>query len=376
MTKRTTKNTIFGTIVFLLFFFFLNWLANFAYVHGYTLPRNNQRILQDTSYVFKHSIPLKTPLTGKYGVLESKSLGPGEEIKLLETGSIYDHQKNILSLKKQAQINSSATIKDKIIYSARYTINQFSRREDGQTKRDKHILIMGCSFAFGIGVNDNETISRFLDGVTQNYTSYNLGLPGGNATDTYANFKVSEFTDGIKQKNGLAVYIYISSHLQRAFSTSEISNTFDGMNTFLEIPQNGEIKILGSYKSVHPVGLWIKKIFTDLPLVKFLGISFPFINQQRLVDFVRIVAGIKETYRVKFWEKNRFVFIFYPGSITDNDVVLKKLLDEAGIETLDLSDLDISSHINDKDAYDYDSHPTPGANQFIAKVIANELELY
>jgi hypothetical protein len=59
------------------------------------------------------------------------------------------------------RIHSVAKVGDRLIYEVDYTTDKFSRRVTpwhGSSQADKFALFFGCSFTFGQGVKDDETL--------------------------------------------------------------------------------------------------------------------------------------------------------------------------------------------------------------------------
>lgn len=66
-------------------------------------------------------------------------------------------------------------------FDALYTQNQFGRRvvpQDNPEQRDKHLLFFGCSYTFGTGCNDNETLPAQTATLMPEYHVYNMAEGG------------------------------------------------------------------------------------------------------------------------------------------------------------------------------------------------------
>jgi len=70
-----------------------------------------------------------------------------------------------------------------------YTTNSLGMRS-GEVDKDKgHILLVGDSVTFGLGVNNNETISHYLARENREFQILNLGVPGYGIGQYFLNLK-------------------------------------------------------------------------------------------------------------------------------------------------------------------------------------------
>ena len=70
------------------------------------------------------------------------------------------------------------------------TINAFGSRNafEVSSDEDNYVVLLGDSFFFGYGLDDNETVSYFLNRFDQERRYINLGLPGANIIDSVENY--------------------------------------------------------------------------------------------------------------------------------------------------------------------------------------------
>ncbi len=70
-----------------------------------------------------------------------------------------------------------------------YNTNSLGLRAEEIDPSKEHILILGDSVAFGAGVNDNETVSYFMQRETSKYQIINLAVPGYSIDQYYLNLE-------------------------------------------------------------------------------------------------------------------------------------------------------------------------------------------
>lgn len=109
--------------------------------------------------------------------------------------------------------------KKRLIYNVTYTINDDYLRvtPSSNEKSDKCVLFFGCSYTFGSGLNDDETLPYYLgEKSEQKYRIYNFGFPGYGPHQMLATLEqrnIKEMLHGCKET--IIMYSGISDHLPR-----------------------------------------------------------------------------------------------------------------------------------------------------------------
>jgi hypothetical protein len=70
-----------------------------------------------------------------------------------------------------------------------YTTNSLGMRSNAIDFSKGHILLVGDSVTFGLGVNNNETISHYLEKINNEHQVLNLGVPGYRIGQYFLNLK-------------------------------------------------------------------------------------------------------------------------------------------------------------------------------------------
>lgn len=84
-----------------------------------------------------------------------------------------------------------------------------------KSQKDKHIIISGCSFSYGQGLEDQKTFSYKLAKKLPQFEIYNMGLLGGRIADQVYTWRVYDMKKYISQDNGIFIYTLIHDHLHR-----------------------------------------------------------------------------------------------------------------------------------------------------------------
>lgn len=107
----------------------------------------------------------------------------------------------------------------KKVFDVYYTINKDAIRETATSNSQSHqcLLFFGCSFMFGSGINDNETLPYLVGAKTNHkYKIYNLAYPGYGP-----HHMLSSIEHGIADKtikgctNSIVIYDGMPDHLNR-----------------------------------------------------------------------------------------------------------------------------------------------------------------
>jgi hypothetical protein len=106
---------------------------------------------------------------------------------------------------------------DRLVYDAIYSFDEFGRRYSPVSdQRDSFILLSGCSFTYGNGLNDDQTLSHYMNQSQNKYQVYNYGMGATGTNSTLALVQTTDFKKQIKQANGVMVYVFIESHIDRS----------------------------------------------------------------------------------------------------------------------------------------------------------------
>lgn len=142
--------------------------------------------------------------------------------------SIYDRDSLIGGvLKKQAMRAAHRQVlgpREELLFDVVYSVNADGRRitpERGK-KADSVVLLFGCSFTFGFGVNDKDTYAwKLAELLGDNYQVVNLGVSGYGAHQMLALLESGRLDHLLQQyKHRYAFFLTIADHLNRCTGRS------------------------------------------------------------------------------------------------------------------------------------------------------------
>jgi hypothetical protein len=121
--------------------------------------------------------------------------------------------------KKDVQVRATKRYGDKQVYDVRYTIGTNGLRTGSQAGQGStpSVLFFGCSFTFGEGVNDNETLPyQFEEKARGRFKAFNFGFHG------YGPHHILAILENAMERNIVAahppryaVYQAITGHIDR-----------------------------------------------------------------------------------------------------------------------------------------------------------------
>lgn len=111
-------------------------------------------------------------------------------------------------------------VDDKIVFDAHYKHDEFGNRiiPNNNKQSKKCIAVYGGSFAYGSGLDNNETLTSFLAKALTEYKILNFGIPGGGAHTMLARLEFRIDANLLTKCNEIIViYEAIPHHIHRVY---------------------------------------------------------------------------------------------------------------------------------------------------------------
>ena len=257
----------------------------------------------------------------------------------------------------------------KEIYRATYTMDALGRRitphADGPPPENA-VLFIGCSFTFGLGVNDDQTMPWQFALGRPDLAVYNYGVAGYGPQHMLELFKTSVDKE-VPQKKAAVVYTLIQEHLNRAVGTPGLVRWFAGPFPWYEIDES----------TGHPVRKGIFKDRAAQPSnsgLKIVDAVNDYRGESLTSKDAKLMAALIDEARMEFekkFESEGFYVLVYPGKQTalTNEVVA--ILKEHGAKILDYRELLAKSGTNWFIAGD--GHPSPALHAKVAQKLMEDV---
>lgn len=125
-----------------------------------------------------------------------------------------------------------------LIYEVHYAIDAQGRRRAParDLPRDAPLLLtLGCSVAFGLGVNDHETLGAQAAARVADAQTLNFAAPAYGPQHAWLQLRDPDFTNDLRGRRGLAVYVFGDHHLHRLAGSGGLPPGWRGRLPWLEM---------------------------------------------------------------------------------------------------------------------------------------------
>lgn len=250
-----------------------------------------------------------------------------------------------------------------------YTTEENTRRVSGLNYKKPPVVIFGCSFAYGLGLEDKQTFSYKLSQYIK-APVYNFAIISGGIQHMLHQVELPGFFDNIKGEPSYVIYVYFE-HMSRLY---EYIWDIDSKSLFLRYEEKD-----GKLVRVKDLPGWINNYY----LLKYMYMLKTKANRTEHYTLktekfaLKHFLQAKETME-KHWKNTKYVFLFYRENpaIDDKERILMSDLEKNGFIVLTTEDL---THENfcllkyqlSKD----DVHPNEKAWDVLVPPLAKELNL-
>ena len=262
----------------------------------------------------------------------------------LEENYINDNYFNFKVLKPNIKVSAIKKIDNDLIYDSIYTSDNNSFRQTKGNIAGNAYIFMGCSYMFGVGVNDNETIPYYFSWLSDfKYNVVNAAFPSTATDISYALLKSDKLIECIDTKIEYIIYEFFSDHIYRNLIGSNFAYKVENGN-LVEVERGKQIEI-----------------FTN----KLLQLKY---KEKGLNLTIKLLEEMNKLAIEKY--NSKFLVVLYEFYDHDNITKdLKTALDKLNIENI-YTDIRINNNI-DYYVIKRDDHLTKNANKEIAQRIYN-----
>lgn len=264
--------------------------------------------------------------------------------------------------------------KNRTIYDVIYTTDQFRRREVENRINIKkpHIILAGCSYIFGEGLNDNETLHFYLNEKLDNYNIYNYASHGSSPNQFLAKLEQASIKNEIKTTGtGYLIYFFVDFHLRRILGSLNVPWTYDMPYYFLD--NNQILRRDGNFKTGRKIETHLYLAFNKFKkyssIFKKINLEIPKSDTSYSIDLAhKIFLKIKDEY-LKQLSGEVLIWIHPLSLLNDRISLLINKLQKSGIKV-------IQTPINHSDTYmiSGDPHPSSYFNKLFAEKIIQQLD--
>ncbi|MEJ2615282.1 MAG: hypothetical protein P8Z35_09995, partial [Ignavibacteriaceae bacterium] len=286
--------------------------------------------------------------------------------------------------KKGIQISETKYYKDKLIFRAKYLFDENGLRISPPfvvSEVKGCVLFFGCSFTYGQGVNDSETMP-YQVGIKSHgkYHIYNFGVKGYGPHQMLSELEHNVVKNIVNSHGSTyAIYQAIPEHINRAAGLA----FWDYHGPKYILGKNNELRYAGNFdgNTILPKKI-LKYLNESLIYRNFLGNGRLFNDGKKDVDlYERIVITAKEIFE-KQYPGGEFHIIFWDNIFNADEISqhlrwmkVLKFFREKGINIHLVSKI-LPDYQNNKSKFrlsPYDSHPSALAHKLIAEYVVRSI---
>lgn len=262
------------------------------------------------------------------------------------------------------------------LYSVVYSTDAYGHRitpVEHRERRHKFLALFGCSIAFGLCVNDDQTIAACLGRRLPDYMPYNFAYQGYGAQQMLLTLQ-GPIESEIQEKEGVGIYVFIMAHVSRAVGGMNFLNNW-GRDCPCYYLDGEELRRNGSFATAHPWRLMVLRLLGKSQTLKYCNFTWPLWTRRADVKLTARIIKEAEMVFHQRWPASPFYVVLYPDKITARlSHHIKPFLDEYGlryIECPDIFDGRIPVELRTVDG----GHPSAVANDIFAERLVEELRL-
>lgn len=286
--------------------------------------------------------------------------------------SSFDNISNDLKRTPFAILLDTYINNDKTIWKVKYSIDKYGRRttpiQDKNTRK-KFAIFFGCSWIFGLGLNDDQTLPYYFSQLAGEYTSYNYGISGGGPSQMMSLIESNNIPNEVAQKEGIAIFSFsggpagsVSRTVGSSLYINHLQNT-----AYYDFNSQGRIVKKGTFKKEKPLQTWIFKKWNQLKLTK--NFSLPIINNSHLRLTCQIIKKSKQLFQKQFPKSN--FYVLFHGIGYNPQYSIQSCLKKLDIHTINHQHLASLPGLT----IPGDGHPSPLGNLTVAKQLLKDLHL-
>ncbi len=311
-----------------------------------------------------------------YLLISSRPPGPSVEFtgEYSKVGAFYipDQQLGAVAL-QNLNLDCQRRVNGKDIWDVTYHTDQFGRRVSTilpAADPKKFAIFFGCSFLFGEGANDDQTIPSFFAAKNPKYRPYNYGIPGYGTQQMLAKLEAGTLRREIPEEDGVGLYLYLEDvHEARAVGTMEVVNAWASTFPCYEVKSGGGVVNRGSFADARPLLMSTYHLLGKSNFVQYMGISFPTLADRHYALTAEIVAESQRQFRTQMGV-DRFCVVVFPKRNAHRKLLPH--LDRLKVPYIDYSDL----FDPEPEGFKFvgDGHPTPKTNELLIENLGNDLD--
>lgn len=243
------------------------------------------------------------------------------------------------ALLKDSVFSHAYVVNDSLIYKQYYHTDRFGRRitphAHAASSDSEFVMVTGCSFVFGYGLQENQTLPFYLDSITGMH-AYNYGVSGHGTQQTLALLNSRKLKDEIPEKNGVLIHLFIDHHMARLIGSRRLIKLWAMHFPYYRLEDGKPVRHDTFWTGRHLLTRFYRAI-SQSAIIDLFDIDLPLRIRDHHFQLLAAVLQQSEAEFKKQYPKGRFLVVLAPGSQYADKA--HAALNQRGVPVLDLSGL-------------------------------------
>lgn len=301
-----------------------------------------------------------------------------------QSGSYFQHYfRRDAELGYGAHPNIRATSKrawrGKPVYDVTYTIGADGWRvtppANSPLGKNLFLALFGCSFAYGEGVEDDQTLAADLERKVPRITAGNFAFHGYGPQQMLTILETEKLSTPDRPRQAIALFLYIDGHISRLTGGYAETTAWAHHMPYYILDGQNEAERHGNFTSGRPLRALLNAVLARSALVRAFKFSpdrlFPENGYKLAAAVFRKACG---KFGEQFDSQGCYV-VLYPDARDGRQNLIPEL-QRAGVDYLDYVDLFARPDVDiEKTKLNGDGHPSPYAFSLIAQELIKDLKL-
>ena len=264
-----------------------------------------------------------------------------------------------------------------LVYDVDVKVDDFGRRDTNNPDpqlRTKHLVMFGCSFVFGEGLEQAHTLPSQVAALAPDYFVYNYGVQGAGPQDIAARVEEIQVPQEVPQMTGIGLYLFISDHIRRTVPSISYLGFHKAAPYYAE-DEKGEIRRYVNYQAAHPMKALAYNVLEKSEILNHFAVDIPmFFGEEHYRTTAHVISYFAHAYKKRFPQDEFYVVIFPDHPLFDG--VMAHYLTQYGVKVLDYSHFNVRNYVKGLGTLSaIDPHPDAEADAVLADQIVRDLRL-
>jgi len=268
-------------------------------------------------------------------------------------------------------------------YDVLYETDALRRRVTPQKNlesREQFALFFGCSFTFGEGVENNETLPSQFAALAPEYHAYNYGCGGHGPQHMYLQLKMMNALEGVEESQGIVVYSLFREQIYRAVGNLRIVTEWGPILPCVSLEKN-ELVYKGSFEEAWPIWIRLYRYASISNVMNSFSLDWPLTIREKDFNLTAHLIWAAAELLDDAYDEVQLYVLHYPGrSVAEELNKAFQKIEQGNIRKplgksiilLDYSNL-LRDDASGNDQYFADGHPTAYTHKRVAEALAHDI---